>query len=303
MKLSIIIVNWNTKDLLRGCLDSIFKHVVRSEFDVWVVDNASTDDSITDLDQLFPQVKLIRNTNNFGFGQANNQAAHLASGEYFLFLNPDTLVFPDAIDNLAAYLDACPKAAAVGPRLLNDDGSLQISAFPAPTLGRELWRLFHLDKIFSISQYPQSAFSSKPIKVDILYGACILVRAEVFKEIGSFDENFFMYSEEIDLCERIRKSGWELHWIPDAQVTHFGAVSTRQAAEVMFLELYRNKIKFFRKHKGKYQAGIYKVILAAASLARIISGKVFGLFLPHNRDRWSSSIKNYQALLAELPRM
>jgi len=299
MKLSIIIVNWNTQDLLKCCLESIFKHLIRFEFEVWVVDNASTDESMTNIDSFFPQVRLIKNWSNEGFGRANNQAAHLATGDYLLFLNPDTRVFPEAINNL----DACPCAAAVGPRLLNADGSLQISAFPAPTLGRELWRLFHLDKIFSIGQYPQSSFVSKPVKVDILMGACILIRAEVFKKIGSFDENFFMYSEEVDLCERIRKSGWELHWIPNAQVTHFGGMSSRQVAEAMFLELYRNKIKFFRKHRGKFQAGLYKVILKAAALTRIIFGQVLCLFLPRDRGRLSSTMNNYQALLSELPRM
>ena len=303
MKLSIIIVNWNTQDFLKNCLGSIFNQPIHCEYEVWVVDNASTDESIVNIENLYPKVKLIRNPNNVGFGHANNQAVRLAVGDYFLILNPDTLVHPGTIDTLAAYLATCPQAAAVGPRLLNADGSLQISAFPAPTLGRELWRLFHLDKIISIGQYPHAHFSNKPLKVDVLMGACLLIRSEMVKQIGLFDEDFFIYSEEVDLCERIRKSGWELHWIPNAQVTHFGGMSTRQVAKAMFLELYRNKIKFFRKHRGKYQANLYKFILKAAALTRIIAGQTLCLVLPRVRGRLSSIMDNYQALLSELPRM
>jgi GT2 family glycosyltransferase len=303
MKLSIIIVNWNTQDLLMHCLESIYSQPVHVDFETWVVDNASTDESITNITYLFPQVKLIVNSENIGFGRANNQGIRQAIGDYILLLNPDTQVHTDAINTLIAYLDTCPHAAAVGPKLLNADGSLQISAYPTPTLVRELWRLFHVDRIISIGQYSRKHFGNKPIKVDILMGACILLRAEVIKPIGLFDEAFFIYSEEVDLCERIRKEGWELHWIPGPEVTHFGGVSTRQVASAMFLELYRSKIKFFRKHRGNFQAGLYKAVLEVAALARILSGKVLCFFLPGNRNRISSTIHNYQALLAELPRM
>jgi GT2 family glycosyltransferase len=298
MDLSIIIPNWNTKSLLENCLNSLFNTPINYEFEVWVVDNASTDDSLKDLPALFPQVRLIKNLENVGYGRANNQAAKVAQGTYWLLLNSDTVVFPAAINDLVEYLDAHPQAAAVGPRLLNADGTLQVSASPAPTLGRELWRLFHLDQFYPLSQYPEEFFKGgDPKIVDVLLGACLLIRAEVNQKIGLFDEDYFMYSEEVDLCERIRKSGAEIHWFGKPVVTHFGGMSTRQASEKMFLELYRSKIKFFRKNYGAFQTNLYKFILWMAAQARIISCKLIGLFSVENRNRWSATIKNYQALL------
>ena len=159
--LSIIISNWNTRELLHQCLTSIFSNPISCEFDVWVIDNASTDKSVLDIRSSFPEIKLIENAENLGFARANNQALRQAEGLNYLLLNPDTVVYPNAINLLVEYITNHPQVAAVGPRLLNADGSLQISASPAPSLGREIWRLFHFDRLIAMGNYQRSFFETE----------------------------------------------------------------------------------------------------------------------------------------------
>jgi GT2 family glycosyltransferase len=299
--ISIIIINWNGHEVIKECLSSLMRHE-RINQEIWVVDNASTDDSLQIINTLFPDIKLITNSENIGFGKANNQAAKKAQGEYLLLLNPDTIVKERTIERLVDYLVRHSSVAAVGPRMLNADSSVQVSAFPKPTLGRELWRLFHLDRLMSFSQYPETCFTGKKSKsVDVLLGACILIRADIFKQVGCFDEDYFVYTEEVDLCERIRSAGWQIDWMPDAEVIHLGGMSTRQVPEAMFLELYRNKIKFFRKHRGNFQTESYKIVLAVASYVRIFLSEVISLLSSTNKSRWKSITENYRTLLAALP--
>jgi hypothetical protein len=304
MVISIIISSWNTCDLLRNCLLSINNFPPESAYEIIVIDNASKDGSVAMLRSEFPSVQLIENPTNVGFGAANNQGAKVAQGRYLLLLNSDTLVHLNAVTALTHYLDSNSQVAAVGPRLLNEDGSLQISAFRAPTLFNELWRLLNLDRLVPLSQYPPGFFeANQPRSVEVLNGACILIRADVVNRIGLFDEDFFMYSEEVDLCERIRRNQLLLGWEPRAEVTHFGGKSTSQVAEAMFLELYRNKIKFFKKNRGKSQAFFYKIILGIAAIFRIIGGRLFYYLQPAKREKWLSLAHRYLRLLGELGRM
>lgn len=301
MKLSIIIVNWNTGDLLAGCLDSLYNHPPSCPFEVWVVDNASKDDSFTRLDGRYDPIHLVQTNMNAGFARGNNIAARQTEGEYLLLLNPDTVVHPGAIDKMVAFLDENPRAGAVGPRLLNADGSTQPSAYPMPTLGRELWRLFHLDRVLPVALYPASLYEGPgPRRVDGLTGACMLVRAGVVSRASLFDEAFFIYSEEVDLCARITQAGYELYYLPTGTVIHYGGMSTRQTADAMFLELYKNKVKFFRKHNGPLQAGMYRRVLELASLARICSCSLLALAPSPRRQQYQTTTRQYRALLAAL---
>ena len=204
--------------------------------------------------EYFPQVKLKKNEKNLGFARANNQALRLSSGEFVLLLNPDTIVKPNAIEKLVKFLESTPKAGGAGSRLLNPDGSLQVSAYPQPTLFREFWRMFHLDNWVHSARYPSDYWSlDQPIKVDVLMGACLLIRREALDVVGFFDEEYFIYSEEVDLCTRLNHAGWDLYWVPNAEVIHFGGQSTQQVAEEMFLRLYEGKILYFRKHHSNLE--------------------------------------------------
>src|SRR5262249_26992254 len=154
-----------------------------------------------------------------GFARANNQAIAIAASRYVLLLNPDTRVRPDALQTLVRFMDEHPKAAAAGPRLLNADGSLHASCQPAPTLSRELWRLFHLDAAWSRASYRMQDWRiDTPRLVDVVQGACIILRRSVLDTAGGLDEGYFIYSEEVDLCHRLRRHGWQVWWVPQAEV-------------------------------------------------------------------------------------
>lgn len=297
--IAVIIVNWNTRQRLEACLRSIASCSPQNlRFATIVADNASSDGSPAMIRAQFPSVTLIENRQNLGFAAANNQALRASSDDFILLLNPDTIVHPEAIDALLNHLWLYPEVGAVGPKLLNADGSCQVSAHPEPTLWRELWRLIHLDRFIPLSQYPEEYFSTPDFKTaDVLMGACILLRREVLDQIGLFDEQFFIYSEEVDLCQRIRQAGWRIHYLPAAQVTHFGAASTCQVAGPMFIELYRNKLKYFRKHDGELAARRYRWILRITALLRVAAGSIAGLIQPGYRQK----TQLYRRLLRALP--
>jgi GT2 family glycosyltransferase len=249
----------------------------------------------------YPNVKLIVNEQNPGFSRANNQAIQNSSGDYVLLLNPDTVVKPGSIDVLLGFLKDSPSAGAAGARLLNADGSLQISAYPEPTLWRELWRLFHLDTFWAYANYPMHKWGLKQIRrVDVLMGACMMLPRKALNTVGLFDENFFMYSEEVDLCHRLRQMGLSLYWLPQAEVIHYGGQSTQQAAEEMFLRLYEGKIMYFRKHQSKFAVQIYKLILIVASLSRLALTPFAYLEEPVRRQQHLRQSNNYRRLIDSL---
>ena len=302
--LSIIIVSWNTASFLENCLASILANPPTSPFENWVVDNASTDDSPRMVREKFPQVHLVENRENVGFARANNQAIQRCTGKYILLLNPDTLVASGALQALVDFLDKHPEAGAAGARILNSDGSLQISSHPRPTLSRELWRLFHLDVLSAYAMYPPTKWeTNQPQEVDVLGGACLLLRKEVLEQVGVLDEDYFIYSEEVDLCYRIQRAGWRLFWVPQAEVVHFGGQSTQQAPTEMFLNLYHGKIKYFRKHNGWSAAQIYKLILMIAALSRLVLSPIVLFEHSSRRQRHLTLVDRYRRLVLALPGM
>lgn len=304
--LSIVIVSWNTRDLLAQCLASVFAQQDEKGaglgLEVSVVDNASEDGSPEMVRDQFPQVHLLQNPDNPGFAAANNQGIRQCRAGYILLLNPDTIVKPGALATLVKFMDEHPQAGAAGARLLNADGSLQESCYPRPTLGREFWRLFHLDRIIPLAIYPMWRWPlDSPRPVDVLMGACFLVRRSVFDQIGVWEETYFMYSEEVDLCYRVQAAGWSLVWVPQAEVVHLGGQSTRQVAEKMFLRLYQSKILYFRRHYGRLAAAGYKIILGMASLGRLAAAPVALLEPPERRSQHLRLARNYGRLLLALP--
>lgn len=304
MDLSIVIVNWNVRDFLRRCLDSVYAHPCPGRIEVWVVDNASTDGSTQMVRACFPQVKLIENQQNAGFARANNQAIRQAGGRYVLLLNPDTEVKPGALQELVQFMDGHPLAGAAGSLLLNPDHSLQISCYRAPTLGREFLRLFHLDGLIPTGCYHMECWDKDtPREVDILQGACLLLRRQALEQVGLLDESFFIYSEDVDLCYRLQKAGWRLYWVPGARVVHYGGQSTQQVPFEMFVHLYQGKLAYIRKHYGRFAAGIYKFILLGASLPRLSLIPLSWLIEPSKRSRCDLLAKNYWRLIALLPEM
>jgi N-acetylglucosaminyl-diphospho-decaprenol L-rhamnosyltransferase len=292
---SIIIVNWNTRDLLADSLESVYATMVGDSFDVFVVDNASTDDSVAMVRAHFPEVYLIQNSENLGFARANNQAMVLSKAEYVLLLNSDAVLLPGAMDYLISFLRENPQAGAVGPRLLNGDGSIQPSCHPMLTPWREFWRLSFLDRILPLAGYPFALRDGvMPRRVDVLKGACILFRRAALEKVGLFDEGYFMYTEEMDLCLRLAHAGWHLYWTPAARVIHYGGQSTGQIPAEMYIELYRSKMRFHTKFGGQRRASYFRLLLFSAYLPRYLCSR-----LMKDQDR----AQLYRQLLQELPRM
>ena len=307
MDLSIIIVNWNTRELLAGCLGSVLRCQTSPTADgrplaaeVIVVDNASTDGSAALARQRFPQVRLIENARNVGFAAANNQALRLGRGRYVVLLNSDTEVHLGALEVLVGFMETHPRAGGCGPRLLNADGSLQASCHPMLTPGREFWRLLFLDRLWRRATYAQAAWDwQTPRPVEVIKGACLLLRRAALEQVGPLDESYFMYTEEMDLCYRLAQAGWELWWVPQAVVKHYEGASSKQVAEAMYLQLYRSKVQFYRKFGGARRAERFKRLLGLAYAPRLAVAALGVPFSPSLAAR----AHTYHRLLAELGSM
>jgi len=315
-QLVIVVVNWNTRELLAECLQSLLAtsntsaRPFEDEFpllalgpygaQVFVVDNASSDGSAQMVRKSFPWAHLIENDENVGFARANNQAIRQSSGRYVLLLNSDTEVHRGAVETLVAFMETNPQAGAVGARLLNADGSLQPSAHPMLTPWREFWRLMFLDRLARKATYgPKLWEAAVPQRVEVIKGACLLLRREALDQVGLFDESFFFYTEEVDLCYRLCQAGWQLWWVPAATVVHYGEASSKQAAQAMYLQLYRSKIQFYRKFGGKTRADCFKRLVRIAYWPRLAMASVGVLFSPS----LAKQAHTYQRLLFELSEM
>jgi GT2 family glycosyltransferase len=249
----------------------------------------------------FPWTLLIENERNVGFAPANNQAYEQATGEYVLLLNSDTVVHSEAIRRLMDFMASHADCGGVGARLLNADGSLQPSCHPMLTPWREFWRLIFLDRVWRQATYDLAHW---PIdiahRVEAIKGACLMVRRAALDPATSLlDEQYFMYTEEVDLCYRLTDANWQLYWVPQASVTHFGEGSSRQAYTRMYVQLYRSKVQFYRKFGGESRARRFKRLLRLAYWPRLMAARLGRAFKPSLADR----VQTLQQLLIELPRM
>jgi len=260
MDLSIVILNYNTPEHLRTCLESLRVEGSTSvsggaiQAEVFVVDNASTDGSAEMVAQESPWVRLVRSPRNGGFAYGNNQALELAVGDAILVLNPDTLLPRGGIAQLMAKLGQHPEAGVVGPKLLKPDGSIHLAcrrSFPTPSVA--FYRLSGLSRLFPNSprfgRYNLTFVDpDQPIEVDSVCGACLLVRRNVVERVGFLDERFFMYGEDLDWCLRTRQAGWTVRYEPSIVVQHqHGAASRKRAVRTTY-HFFRAMDLFYRKH-------------------------------------------------------
>lgn len=286
MDLSIIIVNWNTRDLLARCLASVFDTATALNLEVIVVDNDSTDGSQAMLREQFPRVRLIQNYENVGFARANNQALAMSKGRYALLLNSDALLLANAIQSMLALAEAKPRAGIVGAHLLNVDGSFQASHTPFPNIWQELLMLSGVGRMLYGRWYPSRGPEEDrgPQVVDYVEGACMLVRREAFEEVGGLDEDYFIYAEEVDWCYAMREKGWQVWYQPTAKVIHLGGGSSQNRRSQREADLYRSRVRFFRKHYGDRAVWLLKlqictftaIKIAVHGLLRLVSGGRYG---------------------------
>ena len=250
---SIVIVNWNTRDILRDCLASVYEQGGEIDFEVIVVDNASTDGSVEMVKKDFPQVTLIENSQNLGFAAANNQGIAISKGRYVLLLNSDTIVLDNAIAKTAAFADSHPEAAVVGCRVLNPDRTLQPTCFMFPSILNMLLSSTYLYKLFPKSKFfgreRMTWWNRNDIReVDVVTGCFMLVRQDAIKKVGSMDEQFFMYVEETDWCYRFKQAGWKILFTPCAEIIHLGGQSSKGIRVDMLIRLRISILQFMKKH-------------------------------------------------------
>jgi GT2 family glycosyltransferase len=266
--LSIVVVNWNTRQLLAQCLRSVQLETLISH-EIWVVDNGSTDGSVEMLRAEFPGVQVIANQENRGFAAANNQALARCQGQYLLLLNSDTIVLSGALDRMVAAMHAHPTIGALGCRLLNVDGSLQASAHTFYNSWRSLIENRLMARLwpFRHSRTPFLTFwdHSHPRSVDWVSGAALLIRREVLKTVGPLDEQFFMYGEEIDWQMRIKKAGYQVWFNPNASIIHLGGGSAKQAKQAMNRIELQSRDALIRKHYPPRTQSFYRFKRSLAS--------------------------------------
>lgn len=253
MRLSVVIVSWNTKDLLRRCLETLKAEIEDIDHEVFVVDNNSSDGSAAMVADEYPWAHLIANHTNRGFAAANNQAFKLARGDYVLLLNPDTEVAPGSLHTLMSFLDTHPQAGVVAPQLLNSDGTVQRSCRQFPTFAGMLYELIGLSRMFPnqprFRQYKMLDWNHDDERqVDQPEGACLMVRRDMMNQVGWLDEGFFMLFEEVDWCYRIKQAGWEIWFTPTAKIVHHYGQSIKQVKARMILSSHRGLYRFWWKH-------------------------------------------------------
>lgn len=268
MDLSIIIVNYNVKEFLQNLLHSLHKAISNLSYEIIVVDNASDDGSVEFIREKFPQIKLITNQTNFGFSKANNIALEVSSGKFILLINPDTLVREDTITKMIEFLTNHPDAGLVGCKILNPDGSLQLAcrrSFPGP------WTSFC--KVAGLSTlFPQSKLFAKynltyldensTHEVDAISGSFMMMKREVYERVGGFDEQFFMYGEDLDLCYRIQKNGYKVYYYPGTQIIHYKGESTKRSSLDETKYFYNAMHLFVKKHFSTFY--LVEIILQSA---------------------------------------
>jgi len=272
--LSIVIVNFNTRELLKACLRSVEASRTAWPWELFVVDNASADGSADMVAAEFPWATLIRSESNRGYAYANNLGLRRAAGSYLLLLNPDTVLPPDALQQMVDYMDAHPEAGIAGPKLVRQDGSLDLAcrrSFPSPEVS--FYRMLGLSKLFPRSsrfgRYNLTYLDpDRPAEVDSVVGAFMIVRSEAVSQVGMLDESFFMYGEDLDWAFRIKSRGWKVLYNPAVVVLHYKGESSRRHPKKAILEFYRAMHLFYRKHYAAQTNVLLGALIVAAIWAK-----------------------------------
>jgi GT2 family glycosyltransferase len=312
MKLSIITVSWNVREDLVRCLQSTEENRPCCDFEIIVIDNASTDGTVERIKKDFSEVTVIANSENRGFAAANNQGVKLAQGQYLLFLNPDTILHPQSLDIMINFMDSNTDVCVCGPKLLNINGKTQQSVRRFPTFSGVL----HRHTAFKFLGVFKSAYKKWLMKdfhydiqkdVDQVIGAALLTRKSVIEQVGDMDESFFMYYEEVDLCYRIKNANWRIVYLPTTVITHLGGSSANQIPVDKHIMAMTSLVKFFRKHRGKFATGVFILIFKPAIVLKdfinIVTGSFAYIFATavlnkKNRQKSAAKVKSSIALLS-----
>lgn len=267
--LSIVVVNWNARDYLRACLESVYAETKRLRLEVCLVDNASHDGSADLVEAEFPGVHVIRNLQNVGYAAANNQGLRWARGRYVLLLNPDTVITDRALERLADFLEEHPRVAVVGPQLVSPDGRVQGGAAGyEPSLSTVFnyhFLLYRLAprRVRGLWLARERYADPSPIRVDWVAGACLMARGEAVRQVGGLDEGYFMYAEDMAWCAKMRAAGWEVYCLPTARVIHHIGVSARQQGSRFIARNVESLDRYYRSRYGAATVATLHLIGAA----------------------------------------
>jgi len=301
--LSICIVNTSNIQLLKPCLESIFTHTDGVTFEVIVVDNNSADDSVAVVQRQFPAVELIVSRVTRGYTPNMNMALRAARGRYVALLNDDTLLTSAALGRMIAFLESNPEVGAVGPRLLNGDGSFQVGPRGPATLWTLLCWEFHLDRLFPKSRlfagFAMTYWDAdQPCEMQTASGACIVVRRAVLEQVGMLEERMpLMGPDDLDLSLRIVKAGWRLHYLAGEKVIHYGEVTRRRTQVESMVWMYQGLYWFLAHHFGWGQAYAYRLSVIVGATVRMVVWAVIYLVVPAKRGRAGSRLRGRWRIL------
>ncbi len=292
--ITVVIVNWNTGDLLRNCLNSVYETMKDIRYEIIVVDNASTDGSVAMLRKEFPTVTIIENRENRGFGAANNQAFAVMKGRYALLLNSDTILTKHAIGELFQFMENHLDTSLACGQLLNEDGSRQNSIANFPTLITLLANTSLLEYLFP-KRFPSKRYIHKnPVEIESAIGACVLVRKKAMDDIGVFDERYFFFFEETDWAYRMRSAGWKIYHVPSAVIYHLQGKSVGDSIRSR-IEFYRSRYQFFKKYRRSiYVYAVYSIIISRLMINSFFTllGNIVTVFMKRNlRRKWKVYIQ------------
>lgn len=286
---SIVIVSWNAKAFLKQCLESVYSTIREATFEVWVIDNDSSDGSPEMVKNEFPQVKLICSGHNLGFAKANNIAIKRSRGQYLCLINPDIEVQQDCISRMILYMDEHPDIGMLGPKVLNPDQTLQHNCRHFPTLWNCFCRALALDRIFPQSEQfggaGMSFFQGDRIRdVNVLTGVFWCVRRKALVEVGLLDERFFMYSEDFDWCKRFHMAGWKVVFYPDAKVVHYGGGSSSNAPVRFYIEMQRSYLQYWQKHHSRFSQICFVSLIFLHQVLRVIGHIILYMIGPSRKN-------------------
>lgn len=294
--LSICILNWNTEELLKDCLNSVYNDYSKGEWEVLVVDNASEDHSVAMVEAEFPLVRLIVTRENVGFARGNNLALEKARGKYLLLLNPDTRLEPGSVAKLVAFLESHPEVGVAGPKLLNEDGSLQLSCGVAPSLRTEIVNkllLHNLFPFFKLGRWNHSEIRA----VGWVAGACFMVRRRVVEEVGPLDPKIFMCYEDLEWCMRIGQAGWKIFYYPRSRILHLEGRSIQKDFRRILVVSQQSLFYLFQKHFSLSHLYILRLLTVVEMVLRIMIWAHFFLLLPGRREEGRKRLHAYGEIL------
>lgn len=302
--LSIVIVSWNVRGYLEACLSSIAANRGRLDLEVIVVDGGSLDGSPELVRRDFPGVQLIDCGDNVGFPKGNNIGMAKAGGRNILLLNPDTEIVGDALELLIEYLDGHAEVGLVGGQLLNSDGSIQSSRRRFPTFATAMFESTWLEMIaprkLLTTYYVDEVPADTRTTVDWLTGACLMTRREVIEQVGPMDEAYFMYSEELDWCRRIKQAGWEIVYLPEAKIIHHVGKSSEQVITERHLYFQKAKLRYFRKYHGFWVANTLRGVLLLNYAWQFLIELLKGIIGHKRKLRWQRARAYWSVLRSGL---